>query len=76
LFDLDYRVCGRPYTTPLRRFCLWISSWVSRPNAGCSQRVTPDSRPPDDATFNHLRKLCAICDHRDADVGPSRLHHG
>jgi hypothetical protein len=50
--------------------------------AGCrvptpgAANVTPDSRPPDDATFNDLRKLGAICDHRGADVGPSRLHHG
>src|ERR1700730_7241087 len=58
--------------------CLWISSWVSRPNAGCSQRVTRESRLPDDVTLNNLqpRMLCAMCDHRGADVSPSRLHHG
>jgi hypothetical protein len=70
LFDLDYRVCGRPNATLLRRFCLWISSWVSRPNAGRSQCVTRNSRLPDDVTFNDLqpRMLCAMCDHRGADV--------
>ena len=78
LFDLDYRVCDRPNATLLHRFCLSISSWVSRPNAGCSQRVTRDSRLPDDVTLNDLqpRMLCAMCDHRGADVSPSRLHHG
>jgi hypothetical protein len=70
LFDLDYRVCGRPNATLLRRFCPWISSWVSRPNAGRSQCVTRNSRLPDDVTFNDLqpRMLCAMCDHRGADV--------
>ena len=40
LFDLDYRVYSRPNSTLLHRFCLWISSGLSRSNAGRSQRVT------------------------------------
>jgi hypothetical protein len=49
-------------------------------NPGCHHNAELDvSRFPDDVTFNDLqpRMLCTVCDHRGADVSPSRLlHHG
>jgi hypothetical protein len=50
--------CGRHNSTLQCRFCLWISSRVSRPNA----KVTRVGRFPDDVTYNDLppRMLCTV----------------